>query len=170
VSGVLLTGAGTILTYGVPLGLLAVLIALWIAGAFDRDPPVLATVPPDREWIKTPLDRVDEGLRAGRLVPAIAATRSRVELELTQRFDLSARVPPVLWSLRRSVPEGAAVLLAADRELRAAQLYAQRVESVVTEDFVTRWRGPVWQQRSRELFASALDRAAPWLEGGGERS
>ncbi len=167
-TGLLFANVNATWTYGVPFALLAAGAGLWFALGFDRSPPVLETVPPDRSWAKSPLDRVDVGLREGRLLPVIRGLRERISGALAERYQISARAPPMMWNSPGRLAAPAVALLKADRELRTAEVYAARVERPEGEDFVTRWRAPAWRETARARIQSALSLALPALGLGTE--
>jgi hypothetical protein len=152
----LLGGASSTVTYGVPLLILIVFIFIWLGGGFPRLPPALETVPPDRRWVKGPLDRVDEGLRTGAYSAAITFLRFRVENALSSDFQIALRRPLPLGTRREELPERARALLRAGRELITAEGYASVLERSGDPGILGRWRRPEWERRERALVAAAL--------------
>ena len=161
--GPLIDGLSSVVLYGVPLVLFLLGLVIWLLRRTDRTPPWLRSVGPDRSWIKTALDVVDVGLREDRWTPAIEVTLARTDYALFQHHGIHADAPPIFWRYRRSLPEEARALLAADRLLRAAHFYAVRTESDRPRDLIARWRGPVWRARVHSLLDAGLTEIEPLL-------
>ncbi len=159
----LFDGLSSVVLYGVPLVLFLVGLVIWLLRRTDRTPPWLRSVGPDRSWIKTALDVVNGGLKEDRWTPAIEVTLARTDYALFQHHGIKADSPPIFWRYRRSLPEEARTLLAADRQLRAAYFYASRTESDRPLDLIARWRRPVWRARVHSLVDSVLTEIEPVL-------
>jgi hypothetical protein len=152
----LLAGASSAVTYGIPLAIVGIVVALWVLARFDRSPPLLETVGPDRRWIKSSLDVVDDSARSSQYAPAIAFARQRVGNVLSRRYGISLNAPPFLWKYRNFLPKEATSLLQAGQRLDEAYSLGWRAETWSFPDFVTRRRRQVWRERSRRLFESVL--------------
>ena len=148
------------ITYGLAVVVISLFVVLWIVTRIGRVPPVLKTVGVDRSWIKTPLDRVDEAVRAGHIEPAIREVQGFLEGELNSRYHISASGPHVFRSARGALPPGTADLLRVARRLDSARRYALRAEVAEVPDFIRKRFGPRWSQRARE----GLDRGLGDLE------
>lgn len=160
------------LTYGVAVVVLSFFVVLWLVARIGRVPPMLKTVVVDRSWFKTPLDRVDEAARAGRIEPAIREVQGLVEGELNSRYHLSASRPILSRIGRGTLPPGAADLLRAVRRLDSARQEARRAEGAELPEFVRKWLGPRWARRARENFEGSLveiERLLPSTEANRER-
>jgi len=144
------------ITYGLAVVVISFFVILWLVVRVGRNPPILKTVGVDRSWIKTPLDRVDEAVRAGRFEPAIREVQGFLEGELSSRYHISSSRPPHFWSARGELPPGTADLLRVARQLDSARHNAQRAEAAEMPDFIKKWLGPSWSQRKREELDQAL--------------
>ncbi len=144
------------ITYGLAIVVITLFAVLWVVARIGRVPPILKTVGLDRSWFKTPLDRVDEAVRAGRFEPAIREVQGFLEGELNSRYQISASRHPRFWSARRAPPPGYTELLRAARQLDSARHYALRVEGAEVPNFIRNRLRPRWSQRAREDLDQAL--------------
>lgn len=151
-----LASASSVLTYGLPVGILAVLIGAWLLGRIDHAPPLLESVGPDRSWVKGPIDVVDAAVRSDRYEPAIVLAQQRLDYALYAAYKVTLKAPPLFWKHRSSVPPTLVALLKTGEKLRRARYYAWRAEIAELPEFLVRWRKPVWQALVRGLFDSAL--------------
>ncbi len=143
-------------TYGIAVGVIAFFVILWIVARIGRVPPALKTVGSDGGWILTPLDRVDEASRAGRIEPVVREVQGYLAGVLRSRYGVAPTRP---GRARTAVPPE---LRSAGRHLDSASRYARRLEVTEMPDFVRNWFRRGWSQRARE----DLDRALAEIERG----
>jgi hypothetical protein len=144
------------ITYGLAVIVISFFVVFWLVVRIGRIPPILKTVGFDRSWIKTPLDRVDEAVRAGRFEPAIREVRGFVEGELNSRYRISSRRHLGFWGARGDRSPGYADLVRVARRLDTAGRNARRAEAAEWPDFIMKWLGPSWSQRAREDLDHSL--------------
>lgn len=164
-----LAGLFTNVSYGIPLLLLSAIAVFWILSRYAHLPPLFRAIEPDRSWVKGPLAIVEEGVAANRIGPAIAYTTYRVDEVLRTRYGFLPTRPVLLWAGQRRVPAEARTLLRTRQTLYRAFYLAMMAETEDRRDLWSRWRRPVWESRSRGLFASALadlEELLPRLEAG----
>ncbi|HTT73612.1 MAG TPA: hypothetical protein VMG99_05630 [Thermoplasmata archaeon] len=163
----LLSDVTTAVTYGLPVALTAGLTAGWALARFARPPPVLETVPPDRRWVKGPIDALEASLRDGGIDPAITATIARVDELLAVPAGSTGTERTRRFSGDRPRSSDEASLLEIRRSLVTAHRLAARAEGASPDDPFASWRRDAWRARARADLDAALDalRAPPSAEG-----